>query len=149
MIPECQQYAASLASLHGQLAKYVEGLDGAALDWTPVAGANGLAVIVVHAVGSERFLIGQLVGGIDAHRDRDAEFRLHDVDAGHLKRLVSETGAISAEVLSRLSEEDLSVQRAHRDGPKTTRWCIVHGLEHLAEHVGHAGLTRQLWDAQH
>jgi hypothetical protein len=137
MIPECQQYAASLASLHGQLAKYVEGLDGAALDWTPVAGANGLAVIVVHAVGSERFLIGQLVGGIDAHR------------AGHLKRLVSETGAISAEVLSRLSEEDLSVQRAHRDGPKTTRWCIVHGLEHLAEHVGHAGLTRQLWDAQH
>ena len=80
MIPECQPYADSLAALHSQLAESIEGLGTDALDWTPAPGANGLAVIVAHAMGSERFLIGQTVGGIDAHRDRDAEFSLRGVD---------------------------------------------------------------------
>ena len=148
MIPECQQYASSLASLLSQLAKSVEGLGTDALDWVPVAGANNLTVLVAHAVGSERLLIGQLVGGIDAHRDRDAEFSLRGVDADHLKRLLAEAETVSAGVLSRLTEEDMALQHPHREGPKTTRWCVVHAIEHVAEHLGHAGLTRQLGDAR-
>ena len=149
MIPECQQYATSLTVLHGQLAKSIEGLGTDALDWVPVAGANSLAVLVAHAVGAERFLIGQMVGGIDAHRDRDAEFSLRGVDTNHLKRLLSEAEMVSADVLSRLAEEDMATQHPHREGPKATRWCVVHVIEHGAEHMGHASLTRQLWDAQH
>lgn len=148
MIPECQQYVNSLIALHAQLAKAVEGLGTDALDWVPVAGANSLAVLVAHAAGSERFLIGQMVGGIDAHRDRDAEFSLRGVDSGHLKRLLSEAETASLSVLSRLTEDDMAVQHPHREGPKTTRWYVVHVIEHVAEHLGHAGLTRQLWDAQ-
>jgi uncharacterized damage-inducible protein DinB len=149
MIPECQQYAESLAVLHRQLAKSIEGLGTDALDWVPVAGANSLSVLLAHSVGSERFLIGQLVGGIDVHRDRDAEFSLHGVDTNHLKQLLAEAGTTSLAVLTRLAEADMSAEHPHRDGPKTTRWCIVHVVEHVAEHLGHAGLTRQLWDAQH
>ncbi len=148
MLPECQQYASSLTMLHAQLAKSIDGLSPEALDWAPVAGANSLAVLVAHAAGSERFLIGQLAGGIDAHRDRAAEFSLHDVDSGHLKDILAQTEKVSLEVLSRLSESDMSALRPHRDEPKTTRWCIVHTIEHVAEHLGHAGLTRQLWDAR-
>jgi uncharacterized damage-inducible protein DinB len=149
MIPECQQYAASLTALHSKLAKSVEGLGTDALDWAPVAGANSLAVLVAHAVGSERLLIGQLVGGIDANRDRDAEFSLRGVDTNHLKRLIAEAENTSLGVLAQLVEKDLAAQHPHREGPKTTRWCVVHVIEHVAEHLGHAGLTRQLWDAHH
>jgi hypothetical protein len=148
MIPECQPYAESLAALHAQLAESIEGLGADALDWTPAPGANGLAAIVAHATGSERFLIGQTVGGIDAHRNRDAEFSLRGVDVDYLKRLIAEVDQVSAGVLARLREEDMPVEHPHRLGPKATRWCFVHVIEHVAEHVGHANLTRQLWDAR-
>lgn len=149
MIPECQPYADSLAALHSQLAESIKGLGTDALDWTPAPGANGLAAIVAHAMGSERFLIGQTVGGIDAHRDRDAEFSLRGVDVNYLKQLIAQVDRLSAGVLAGLSEEDMAVEHPHRLGPKATRWCFVHVIEHVAEHVGHANLTRQLWAAQH
>jgi hypothetical protein len=148
MIPECQQYASSLAGLHAQFASSVEGLEMDALDWPPLAGANGLAVLVAHAAGAERFLIGQLVGGIDAPRDRNAEFSLRGADASYLKRLLSEAETVSAGVLARLTADDMAALHPHREGLKTTRWCVVHAIEHVAEHLGHAGLTRQLWDAR-
>ena len=30
--------------------------------------------------------------------------------------------------------------------PVTAAWALIHALVHLREHVGHAELTRQLWD---
>jgi uncharacterized protein DUF664 len=30
----------------------------------------------------------------------------------------------------------------------TAGWALLHAIEHLREHVGHAQLTRQLWDAR-
>jgi hypothetical protein len=32
------------------------------------------------------------------------------------------------------------------DEPVTAAWALLHALEHLREHVGHAQLTRQLMD---
>jgi hypothetical protein len=28
------------------------------------------------------------------------------------------------------------------------RWCILHVIEHIAQHLGHMQLTRQLWLAK-
>jgi hypothetical protein len=28
------------------------------------------------------------------------------------------------------------------------RWCILHVIEHYAQHLGHMQLTRQLWLAK-
>lgn len=147
MIPECEQYASSYRSLHERFIAAVTGLSTAALDWAPTTGANSLAVLVSHAMGSERFLVAHLAGGRPSSRNRDAEFHASGLAAVELAGLVRAAGAETEEILSSLTAADMGTFRQHRDGPKTVRWCVVHALEHLAEHLGHAELTRQLAQA--
>ena len=144
MIPECQQYAASFHSLHDRFILAVNGLSPASLDWTPVPGTNSLAVLISHTMGSERFLVAHLVGVRPSSRNREAEFRSTGLTAQQLTELVHSVGAETQEILSSLTSSDLDSFRQHRDGPKSVRWCVVHAIEHLAEHLGHAELTRQL-----
>ena len=35
-----------------------------------------------------------------------------------------------------------------QDRPIPAAWALIHALEHLREHIGHVGLTRQLWESQ-
>ena len=60
--------------LHDDVAKTIEGLPLEALDWSPRIGVNSITVLIVHLTGSEKFLFGEVIGGQDVHRDRDAEF---------------------------------------------------------------------------
>lgn len=147
MIPECQQYVDSFRSLHQRFVAVVTGLNSPALDWTPVAGANSLTVLVSHTMGSERFLIAHLVGVRPSSRNREAEFRASGLTAQQLADLVHSVGAETHEILTALTSADMENFRQHREGPKTVRWCIVHALEHVAEHLGHAELTRQMAEA--
>jgi hypothetical protein len=98
MLPEAAQYRDSFKTLHSQLLKHLDGLPPAALDWVPTPGANSLTVLVAHAVGAERFLVAQTVGGADVHRDRDAEFRARGLDGRALIALV-ETADIETAAL--------------------------------------------------
>jgi uncharacterized damage-inducible protein DinB len=147
MIREAEHYAAAYRSLHDRLIAAVTGLSTAALDWTPTPGANSLAVIVSHTMGSERFMVAHLVGVRPSSRNRDAEFRAGGLTAQHLAELVQSVDAETQEVLSTLTAADMDSFRQHREGPKTVRWCVAHALEHAAEHLGQAELTRQLAEA--
>lgn len=144
MIQEVELYLASLRGLHEGFETTLAGLTVSELDMVPAEGANSLTVIVSHAFGSERYLIGQLVGGIEIRRDRAAEFATQGRTERELVELIRAVGRESETVISSLSGEDLSAARQHRQGPRPVRWCILHAIEHLAEHLGHAGLTRQL-----
>ncbi len=144
MIPECEQYASSYRSLHERFIAAVTGLSTAALDWAPTTGANSLAVLVSHTMGSERFLVAHLAGGRPTSRNRDAEFQASGLAAVELASLVRATAAETEQVLASLTAADLGTFRQSRDGPRTVRWCVVHSLEHVAEHMGHAELTHQL-----
>jgi hypothetical protein len=149
MLAEVANYLALFQTQHDQLGKCVEGLGQDALDWIPTPEANSLTVLVAHAVGAERFLIGQTVGGVNVHRNRDLEFRVTGLDAEALRTLITTAAKETETTLAPLTEAEIALSRPFRDGTATTRWCIGHALEHLAEHVGHAGLTRQLWLAGH
>ncbi len=148
MIPEVAQYLSSFKTLHDQLTKTLEGLTPEALDWSPTPGANSLGALVAHATGAERLLIAQAVGGVEIHRDRDAEFGVHGLDVQALVALIDAAAQDTEAILTPMTDEEIAKDRLLRGNPVTTRWCVVHALEHLAEHLGHAGLTRQLWDAR-
>jgi uncharacterized damage-inducible protein DinB len=140
-------YADCLAALHAEAEATLAGLPPEALDWSPAPEANSLAVLVVHTAGSERYWIGEIAGQIPANRDRAAEFHAAGLTAPALQQKLAEALALSGDVLAKLTLADLALQRPARDNREpTVAWALFHALAHVAEHVGHMQLTRQMWD---
>ena len=142
-----EAYLERLSALHDSIKSAVEGLPGAALDWTPGPDINSLTILVVHLTGAERYWIGDVAGETPSGRDRDAEFRSHGLHADALTRRLDETLASCRDFLAGLTVEDLSATRASpRDGRTfTVAWALAHALEHTGLHLGHMQIIRQLW----
>lgn len=149
MEPFYQVYFEHIEGLHREIAKTLDGLDPAALDWAPVAEQNSLTALAVHTAGAERFWISQIIGGEPFARDREAEFRTRGETAADINPLLDETLERSRRVLDGLKAADLEQPRAHpRDGsPRTVGWVLAHVLEHEALHLGHMQVIRQWREA--
>ena len=155
MTPELEQYAQAFDRLHAEAAAVLADLPPEAFNWRPLEGdesTNSLASTLAHLTGSERYWVGEVAGERPAHRDREAEFRASATSGADLQALLDEAAKVIRETLSSLPPEKLgeTVTVPGRDGGRTVskRWAVVHALEHVAVHVGHMQLTRQLWEAQ-
>ena len=151
MTPELELYAQTLQRLHTEAAATVTGLPLAALNWRPLEGdesTNSLAMTVAHMAGSERYWVGEVAGERPAHRDRDAEFRVSVASAEELTALLDQALTVTREALSSLPPEKLDDMVSLRERTVSKRWAVLHAIEHLATHVGHMQLTRQLWEAR-
>ena len=154
MLAILEDYLERLTDQHLQLERTLKGLSIEALDWTPAPGMNSLCVQVVHVCGSTRFAVGDIAAGISSSRDRDAEFRASGLDEDTLQLRLTDTRTFVRGVLENLSQEDLSQVRPipgskNANGePETDRVSrvLLHTLAHTALHVGHAQITRQLWN---
>jgi hypothetical protein len=147
MQPLFAELLARFAELHQAMQQAMDSLSQEALDWVPGPEMNPISVIVTHTAGAERSLIGELVGGEPAQRDRTTEFRPQGVDAAELAQRLAQAHACAQDALEKLSLTDLSAARTRRDGTKTTvAWALLHALDHTAEHTGHIQITRQLWN---
>ena len=62
----------NLQELHNDIEKALDGIPLEALDWSPKPGVNSINALIVHLTGTQRFLFGEIIGGQDIHRDRDA-----------------------------------------------------------------------------
>ena len=91
MQPFFEAYLLNLRELHNDILNALKDLPSAALDWSPAAEVNSIDVLMVHTVGAQRFLIGEVVGGIPANRDREAEFRVHGLEAETLTQRLNES----------------------------------------------------------
>jgi uncharacterized damage-inducible protein DinB len=150
LLSELENYRHRIEDLRGQVRDLVAGLPAEALNWRPLSGegeqvTNSLAVLVAHVAGAEHFWIGEVVGGLPASRDREAEFATTAEDAAELVRLLEATGAETSQVFARLQPSDLDGERAARGRTIPVRWCILHVVDHTALHLGHMQLTYQLW----
>jgi len=65
-----------------------------------------------------------------------------------LQTTIVAAAKMTVEILSALTEKPLEEARKWRDRSVSVRWCILHVLEHYAQHLGHMQLTRQLWLAK-
>lgn len=134
----------------------VRDIDDDLLQWSPGTDFSSIAMLLRHLAGSERWWIGEVIGGIPAHRVRDSEF-MHDRPArADVLRAVDDARALTRRVLSGVRAGDLAAPVASPNsqgqGPKRLSssvppdkyWALLHYLEHLGYHRGQILMLRNL-----
>lgn len=133
-----------LTGLHRRLRETIEAVPAKLLDRVPAEGANSIAVLVTHALGSEMGWL-HLAAGRAHERDRPSEFTVQGRSAEDLTRLVDDADHVAPELVKAAFESGLEILRERPQArPVTVSYCLTHAAAHTAEHVGHAELTRQL-----
>jgi hypothetical protein len=124
-----------------------DDLPDEALDWVPGPDMNSLCVQVVHVCGSARFWVGDVGLGEPSNRDRAAEFVTRGLSKDELKARFDGLLDYLRGAFERMPVAGLDTVRAipNRPESRTVAWAVLHGLEHTAGHLGHAQITRQLW----
>ncbi|MCX6049316.1 MAG: DinB family protein [Chloroflexi bacterium] len=148
MQPIFEAYLDRLEFLHKEVEQALDNLPPAALDWTPGPDMSSLTVLVIHLAGSEQFRIGDLISRGESDRDRAAEFRSQGLDVAMLKQRLAAVLADSRHTLEKLTMEDLAATRVSPDTGQThtAAWLLMQTMMHIALHVGHVQMMRQLWD---
>jgi hypothetical protein len=141
-----------LADSLEELRMAVEGCTAGDLNRRPAGDdTNPLGVLVTHAMHSTRAWLSLATGAPLPERDRPAEFVVvvDDADAfmAWLRSMSDEcTALLEGDAPFDPGATGLAPWRVDRsDEPVTSAWALLHALEHLREHVGHAQLTRQLF----
>ena len=136
--------------VHDVLRRLVADCDDEALNFVPCSGANSIATIVTHLVGSEAEVL-KAVAGVPVTRDRDSEFTRGRQSAGEVLRQLDEADRLLDELAGALTEARLAAPVTLPTMPRTDvrpgiTW-LIGNFGHAREHVGHAALTKQLYDA--
>ena len=124
-----------------------------ALNWRPGgADTNSIAVLATHTMHSLRSWMSVALGAPLPDRDRESEFRV-TVDA--TSELLALVDALTADIERLLDgakgSVDWAAMRKMRPRATGTREvpagrALLHAIEHVAAHVAHMQLTRQLWE---
>lgn len=143
-----KEYLNILRACHADIIKALDGLPSAALDWIPGPEMNSISVLVFHLTGAEKYWIGDVALQEPSNRDRDAEFKVHDLEVDAVKKRLDDYLAYARETLEKLTLQDLEESRiSPRDGNKfTVAWALLHAFEHANLHLGHIQMNRQLWE---
>ncbi len=150
MNPEAAEYLNMLEDLRGQIIRLLEELPAEALNWRPIEGeddhvTNSVAVMAAHVAGAEHYWVGEVVGGLPASRDRPAEFKTKIDSPAPLINRLAEVGEESQLIIANLTADELNKVRVTNHGEVSTRWALLHAIDHTALHLGHMQITAQLW----
>jgi len=149
---EIESFRIRFAYEFDRLIETIAGLDDEAVNWKPpVPGANSLLVLLTHAIASaEDHVVGK-AGGQTVVRNRDAEFAATG-GSGHLAARAAEVRRRIDDVLAGLEgrlDEEREPPMGKWPAPRgTVRDRLIHSVSHTAEHVGHAQLTRDFYNAR-
>ena len=145
-----EEYLNILQTCHADILKALDGLPPAALDWILGPDMNSISVLVFHLTGAERYWIGDVAAQDPTERDRDAEFKVHEVGVHVLKKRLTDNTEYARIALEKFTIQDLEATRVSaRDGREfTVAWALIHALEHDTLHLGQIQLTRQLWEQE-
>lgn len=153
MLKEIETYLSIYYRLRKDIKAVLEGLPSEALDWQPIEGkgeleTNSIGVMLAHIAGSETFFIKEIIGQQKIQRDRMAEFASKGVSGKDLTARLEAAAKVTETALAAMTPAQLEEPRKFREESVTVRWAIVLLIEHIAMHVGHMQLTRQLWMAK-
>lgn len=149
---EIESFRIRFAYEFDRLLETIAGLNDEAVNWKPPApGANSLLVLVTHALASaEDHVVGKGAGKTVV-RNRDAEFATTG-GSGHLAARAAAVRRRIDEALvgleGRLDEEREPPVGKWPTPRGTVRDRLIHSISHTAEHVGHAQLARDLYNAR-
>jgi hypothetical protein len=125
--------------------KIVDGLDADGLNWTPGEDTNSLAALVAHTCDANRFIMA-IATGVTLDRDREGKFRLVASDAGDLLKIIDAGEAEVNGYVDRLTEDLLVAEQTALNRTNTGACWAMRALAHSREHLGHAFLTRQMYE---
>ncbi len=129
-----------LEDLHRRVTETVAPLGDDDINRTVAGLKNSPGILLRHIAGSERYWIGEIVGGSPAHRNRDSEFGRERLQKGALLAELDGVMALTREVLGRLGAADLlqevDVQRSRGVVKETKALALLHATQHLAYHLG-------------
>jgi hypothetical protein len=142
---------AAFRRLHQQLRHELDGLDDDALNWVPTPGANSIATIVRHLLGSEAETL-HTVAGSSWERDRDAEFFPSMLTRRGVLVLLDNADDVIAELGpsidgTRLTSEFALPTLPTDDVRPGLSWLITN-YGHACEHRGQIQLTKQLHETE-
>jgi hypothetical protein len=148
MEPFAAAYVMRLQELVRGYESALQGLSPEALDWRPGPEMNSLTVLVTHAAAAARYLVGDVIAGEPSGRVRAEEFVTVGQDAEQLRQRLQEVSTYCQNVVGKLTMADLGQERfsAQHNGNYSVAWFLLRTLDHLSEHMGHAQLTRLLWE---
>lgn len=128
----------------------VADIDDTLFHWSPGSQFNSIAILLRHLAGSERYWIGEAVGGVPSHRERQAEF-VHDAPSrADVLKAIEESRAVTRRALANLTMQDLQVEtpptvtRGKPPTRPTKLWALLHYLAHLGYHNGQVLMLRKL-----
>ncbi len=146
-----------------QLDETIEGLPTEALDWKPFetspwqGPAGSLGWLIAHSLSSTVYLLRRAewqMGRIPWEQvegdEGPEEFGPANREPGYLAARSQRVRQTVHAFLDSMAPADWEHAKAHpRTGtPLSVRMDVMHALEHLSQHIGHAQLTRQLWALQ-
>jgi hypothetical protein len=152
MQPIVEYTQVMLAHLSGRYKQVVEAMPEEGLNWQPGgAGTNSLAQIVRHVVSGQQLIFNWALGTPPQLPVTERSRGLHNDTATHaeLLELLAQGDQARAELLAQLDASDLSESVPSLGGEARTRFFYVaHSVGEAREHIGHAELTRQLWEVR-
>lgn len=151
MSNEGEHYARWVDLLTTEILKTLDGLPEEAVNWRPpMPDTNTIYAIGTHVVGSTRWWLNKAAGR-EIERDRSAEFRAEGSLAS-LREALQANARESRSLLTSLPASAFEAPRQVTMGGQPQQWsgreCVLHTIEHMATHLGHLQLTRQLWEAK-
>ncbi|CAN5684998.1 hypothetical protein BH23CHL5_BH23CHL5_08350 [soil metagenome] len=157
--PFLQAIIDQFGELFGQVIEALEGVPESDLgSWrTPLAHGeiNTMFGLATHIAGATSFWVLEAVGGRDQQRRRLEEFAAQGSLDSLRGRYLELMHDIEFVILAQTPEDLASTYRREANSvqgvsaaERTKASCIVHALEHVALHVGHLQLQRQLWDQE-
>ncbi|HEY7294139.1 MAG TPA: DinB family protein [Dehalococcoidia bacterium] len=147
------EYLELLERRRAVLLAAIDGLPAQALDWTPLAaGSSSIAVLIHHCADALRWWLVQELAGRPVAYDRTRDFAAHGEDAATLAAALNAAFDECAAALRGLDPSLLArvwpvgIAHPRRGQEQSGHFRIYYPLMHLAEHIGHLQLTRQLWE---
>jgi Protein of unknown function (DUF1572) len=138
--------------VHQELRSELAGLDDDALNWIPTEGANSIATIVTHLVGSEAETF-RCVAGVECERDRDGEFVGHRLTMSEvldqLNRADDLIGELEPHINTSRTEALIALPTLPVEEVRPGLTWLIGNYGHAREHVGQIQLTKQLSQRKH
>jgi uncharacterized damage-inducible protein DinB len=148
MDPSIEDHWKTLDELHADIFEAVEPLTDDQINWRHPALSNSIGILLRHVAGSERWWIGEVIGGRPMHRVRDTEFEHERLQKAPLVAGLREALALVKGVLEQTTPADLGqVLEGERRGKPyryTKEWALLHSLQHTAYHLGQIQLFRKM-----
>ena len=124
----------------------VQGMPDEALTWRPGdETTNSVAQLVRHATAVQNVLLGRAIDDVPEY-DHAYSLRNDPATKEELLSLIAAAKVQKDDQLARVDAMDMSEMVETPRGPVLRARYVIHTADHCQEHLGHAELTKQLWE---